>query len=132
VSTLRLTSSNSDVVVEFSDIEDDYFRVSVMSHDHSATRRVYAYTDGAGISRLFADAAEEWRVWKEPKVWESLEGELRIELSIDRLGHVAVAVRVRSDPGGSDPWRLDAELGLDAGQLDGVAREANRLWSGGG
>jgi len=132
VSTLRLTSSNSDVAIEFSDVERDYFRVSVIAHDHSATRRVYAYTDGAGIARLFADAAREWKGWNGVKVWESLEGELRIELSIDRLGHVIVAVQLRSDPGGSDRWQLDAELGLDAGQLDGVARGADRLWCGGG
>ena len=119
-------------MIEFSDVEDDYFRVSVIAHDHSATRRVYAYTDGSGIARLFADAAKAWKGWHEAKTWESLEGELRIELSIDRLGHVTVAVRVRSDPGGSDRWQLDAELGLDAGQLDGVAREATRLWCGGG
>lgn len=132
MSALRLSSSNSDVAIEFSDVEGDYFWVSVLSHDHSATRRVYAYTDGRGIARLFADAAREWSGWNEAKVWESLEGELRIELRIDRLGHVTVAVRVRSDPGGSGCWQLDAELGLDAGQLDGVAREANRLWCGGG
>ena len=130
--TLRLNSSNSDAVIEFFDIEDDYFRVSVIAHDHSATRRVYAYTDGGGIARLFAEAAKEWKGWHGAKVWESLEGELRIELSIDRLGHVTVAVRVRSDPGGSDRWQLDAELGLDAGQLDDVARQANQLWCGGG
>ncbi|MCC6672584.1 MAG: hypothetical protein IT458_16080 [Planctomycetes bacterium] len=132
MSTLRLTSSNSDAVVEFSDVEDDHFRVSVISRDHSATRHVYAYTDGAGIARLLAEAAKDWKGWQEPKVWESLEGELRIELSIDCLGHVTVAVRLRSDPGGPDRWQLDAELGLDAGQLDAVAREAKRLWSGGG
>jgi hypothetical protein len=131
VSTLRLTSSNSDAVIEFADVEGDYFQVSVVAHDLSATRRVCAYTDGAGIARLLADAAKEWTGWAGAKVWESLEGELRIELSTDHLGHVTVAVRVRSDPGGADRWELDAELGLDAGQLDGVAREAARLWCGG-
>lgn len=132
MSTLRLKSSNSDTVVEFFDVEGDFFRVSVISCDHSATRGVHAYTDRAGIARLFADAAKEWRGWQEPKVWESLGGELRIELSIDNRGHVTVAVRVRSVPGRLDSWQLDAELGLDAGQLDAVARDANRLWSEGG
>ncbi len=132
LSTLRLASSNSDVVVELSGVDDDYFRVSVVSHDHSATLRVYAYTGGAGIARLLAEAAREWRGWQEPKVWESLEGELRIELRVDRLGHVTVAVRLQSDAGRADGWRLDAELGLDAGQLAGIAREASRLWCGGG
>ncbi len=86
---MRLASSSSDVVVEFSDIEGDSFRVSVISHDHSATLRVCAYTDRAGVPRLLAGAAKDWRGWQGPKVWES----------------------------------------LDAGQLDGLAREAQRLWS---
>jgi hypothetical protein len=132
VNTLRLSSSNSDIVVEFSDIEDDYFRVAVRSHDHSATRRVYAYTDGAGIARLFTEAAEQWKGWQDAKVWESLEGEFRIELRIDCLGHVSVAIRVRSDPGGADPWQLEAELGLGAGQMEGVAKVARQLWTGRG
>lgn len=128
---LRLTSSNSDVVFELSAIEDEYFRVSVTSRDHSATRLVYAHIRGEDLPRLFADAAKEWRGWQGPKVWESLEGELRIELSSSGLGHVTVAARLRSDPGAADLWQLDAELGLDAGQLEAVAREANKLWSGG-
>lgn len=132
MNTLRLSSSNSDVVIEFSDVEDDYFRVAVRSHDHSATRRVYAFTDGPGITGLFTEAAEQWNGWQGAKVWESLEGELRIELSIDRLGHVTVGIRVRSDQGGSDEWQLEAELGLDAGQLERVARDARQLWHGGG
>ena len=132
MSTLRLESSNTDVVIEFADVEGDSFRVSVVAQDHSATRQVCAYTDAAGVARLFAEAARDWKGWRGKKAWESLEGELRVELSTDRLGHVTMAVRVRSDPGGEDPWQLDAELGLDAGRLEGVAREADRLWCGGG
>jgi hypothetical protein len=100
----------------------------VLSRDHSAIRRVYAYTDGAGIARLFSEAAREWKGWTGAKVWESIEGELRLELRINHLGHVFLRVRIRSDPGEADRWQLDAELGLDAGQLDGVARDANRFW----
>ena len=107
--------------------------VSVIAFDHSATRRVYAYImDGAGIARLFAEAAREWRGWNGSKTWESLEGELRIERSVDTLGHVLVAVRVRSDQDISDRWQLHAELTLDSGQLDDVARGADRLWRRGG
>lgn len=130
--TLRLTSSNSDAVVEFSDVEGDYFRVSVIARDHSATRTVYAYTDGPRIAAMFAEAAREWRGWNGAKVWESIEGELRLELSMDRLGHVTLAVRMRSEPAGPDEWQLEADIGLEAGQLDRIAREAHRLWSGGG
>ena len=127
--TMRLTSSNSGVYIEFSDVDSDSFLVSLMAYDHSAIRRVYAYTDGPGIARLFADAAREWKGWTEAKVWESLEGEFRIALTIDRQGHVTVAARVRSDPGALDRWQLEAQLGLESGQLELVATEAHLLWS---
>jgi hypothetical protein len=127
---LRLTSSSSDVSLELSGVEGDYFWVTVGARDHSATRRVYAHTDGQGVARLFSEAAAEWRGWRGCKSWESLEGELRLELTTDRLGHVTLAVRIRSDPGGADPWQLDAELSLDSGQLERIAGEADRLWGG--
>src|SRR2546425_9319376 len=122
--TLRLKSSNSDVAMEFSNVDGDYFRVSVVARDHSAIRPVYAYTDAHGIARLFAEAARDSNGWHGPKVWESLEGELRMELTMDRLGHVALRVRIRSDAGGRDPWEHDAELALEAGQLEAIARDA--------
>ena len=128
MNSLRLHSSRSDLVLEFADVDGDGFRVSVIAHDHSATRRVWAHTDAAGLGRLFADAAREWSGWNGTKAWESLEGELRLELSTDRLGHVRLRVRIRSDPGGADQWQLDAELELDAGELDAIARQAHRLW----
>jgi hypothetical protein len=128
MSALRLTSSSSDVALEFSGVEGDYFRVAVVGRDHSATRRVYAHTDGKGVARLLSEAADEWRGWRGCKSWESLEGELRLELTADRLGHVTLAVRIRSDPGRADPWQLHAELSLDSGQLERIAGEAERLW----
>jgi hypothetical protein len=122
-------------MVEFSVVDGDYFRVSVVARDHSATRLVdaspTAHPDCAGLARLFAEAGQEWKGWDGTKVWESREGELRLELSIDRLGHVTAAVRVRHDNGRPDRWQLEAELGLDAGQLSGIAREAAGLWPGG-
>lgn len=132
LSALRLKSSNSDAALEFSDIDGDCFRITLLPRDHSATRRVYAYTDASGIARLFGEAAREWKGWKGSKHWESLEGELRLELKIDRLGHVSLVVRIRSDRGGVDPWQLQAELGLDAGRLEGIARDAEQLWHRGG
>ena len=128
MSTLRMTSSSSDVALEFSGVEGEYFCVTVVARDHSATRRVCAYTDEQGVARLFSEAAAEWKGWPGCKSWEALEGELRLELTADRLGHVTLAVRIRSDPGGADPWQLDAGLSLDAGQLEEIAREAGRLW----
>ena len=119
---MRLKSSNSDAVVEFSDVRGDSFRIAVQARDHSAVRDVSAYTDALGVVRLFSEAARDWRGWQGAKAWESLEGELRLELTTDRSGHVALRVRIRSVAGGSDPWCIDTEIGLEAGGLEGLRR----------
>jgi hypothetical protein len=129
MSTLRVSSSDSDAVVEFSEVDGDDFRVSVVAHDYSATRRVCAYTDRAGVARLFAEAARDWSGWRGAKIWESIDGDLRLELRTDRLGHATLTVRVRYDTGGSGSWRLETDVGLEAGQLHTIARDAERLWS---
>jgi hypothetical protein len=129
---LRLTSSNSGATIEFSQVQGDSFHLSVLHLNYSASRSVSAYTDPDGIARLWADAAREWRGWHGAKVWESLEGELRIQLSTDRAGHVELRVRLRSDAGVSDPWSIETSIGLDAGALESIARDAKRLWAQGG
>ncbi|MEA2700296.1 MAG: hypothetical protein QOI66_4567 [Myxococcales bacterium] len=129
---LQLRSSNSEVEIQFSDVVEDYFRVSVVARDHSASRKVYAYTDAHGVVKMFAEAARDWKGWQGAKVWQSLEGELRLELRADHLGHVSLRAEIRSDPGGADPWRLDAEVGLDSGQLDSIVAGAKALWGNGG
>ncbi|MEO1068124.1 MAG: DUF6228 family protein [Cyanobacteria bacterium J06638_6] len=126
---IQLKSSNSDVVLKFSDVSGDYFQVALDACDHSASRQVYAYTDPWGIARLFSTAAKQWKGWEGHRVWESLEGELRLDLSIDRLGHVTLEVRIQSDPGGPDPWEHRAELTLEAGQLAAIARAMVLFWS---
>lgn len=129
---LRLKSSNSETAIEFTDRKGDCFRVSRQGRDHSAIRDVYAHTDAEGLARLFGEAARDWKGWKEPKTWESLEGELRITLTHDGKGSVTFKVEIEADQGGADPWRHQAVLGLDAGQLESIAGEARQFWTAGG
>ena len=128
---LRLNSSSSEAAIEFSEVDEEYFQVSLSGPDRSATRRVSAYTDLAGIPRVFAEAARDWRGWTGGKVWESIEGDFRLELTTDRLGHVALRVQINADQGGPDPWRHEAQITLDAGQLEAIARACERLWRSG-
>ena len=129
---MRLKSVNSDVELEFSNVRGDTFDFRIRSHDHSAVRQISAYTDTGGVVRLFSEAAREWRGWQPAKVWESLEGELRLQLTIDRAGHVRLTVRLLSDQGIHDVWCVESSIGLEAGQLDAIAAEAKQLWSTGG
>ena len=119
---------NTSACVEFSDLEGDDFLVELRSSDYRAVRRVCAYTDPRGIARIFREAANSWRGWSGVKTWCSIEGELTLSLKHDALGHVAMEVSVHHDSGNLDPWRLRAEIGLEAGQLERLASEAQRFF----
>ena len=125
---MRIASSRSDATLEFANVRGDQFRVSVTAKDHSAALDVSAHTDAHGVERLLSEAARDWQGWSGAKVWESLEGECRLEMSHDRKGHVTLRVRLHRSFGGPDPWCVDTEISLEAGQLDAIAAEAHRLW----
>ena len=72
---------------------------------------------------LFAEMARDWRGWEGSRSIESLEGQLRLSATSDRLGHIRLRVELRGDPAGSD-WHAADTLFLDAGQLDDLAERA--------
>ncbi|MGH7553405.1 MAG: DUF6228 family protein [Longimicrobiales bacterium] len=115
-------------MLEFSHFEGEYIQVDLRSASHSAIKRVCCYTDPTGVARLFEAAASEWRGWSGAKRWESIEGELTLELTSDRAGHITLDVSIVNDLGGPDTWRVKSQLSLEAGQLDGLAKEAARLF----
>jgi hypothetical protein len=78
-------------------------------------------------SRFFQAMAESWRGWDGERVIESLEGQLRLSCTTDRLGHVAVRVHLRGDMGGSD-WRAEDTVYVEAGQLEDIARRAQQYF----
>jgi hypothetical protein len=107
----------------FADLSGEDFEVRVEAGDHSARRLVSTYMNPKGPAPLFRDAARRWKGWKGTKDWQSLEGELRLELTTDRTGHVVVDVEVRADYGGPDPWRLNTQITLEAGQLETISHQ---------
>ena len=125
---MRLKSVNSDVELEFSNVRGDLFDFRIQARDHSAAQEIDTYSDAGGVARLFSEAAREWRGWSPAKVWESLEGELRLQLTINRTGHVTLAVRLQSNQGTRDAWCVESSIALEAGQLEAIASEARQLW----
>jgi|SRR5438128_1841301 len=74
-------------------------------------------------SELFRDLAKDWRGWSGEKAKESLEGHIQLACTADRTGHVTIRVRLRSMVIGDD-WRVQADLRIEAGQLDRLADAA--------
>jgi hypothetical protein len=76
---------------------------------------------------FFEALAREWRGWSGVRTWEAYKGGLRIDATVDALGHVALAVELRERSW--DGWLVRGDVPLDAGQLDGVARDVRGLLS---
>lgn len=125
---MQIKSSSSDAVLEFGRVEGDYFEVSLRSSSHSAAKRVCCYTDPEGVATLFDDAAANWRGWSGAKCWDSIEGELSLQLTADHTGHVTLAVVINHDLCGPDSWRVESQLSLEAGQLEQLAKDGRRIF----
>ena len=108
----------------------DYLTVRVEGPDLSASRQVYAgWSEGfAHLARYFDSLVESWQGWPGERVFESVEGDLRLSATHD--GHVRVAILLQESdkPRG---WRVSAELQLEPGeQLSSIARDVSELVGG--
>jgi hypothetical protein len=99
------------------------FWVRVTDHNLTAAGQVYAGYAPRNPALLFADMAGQWSGWAGELVWESLEGELALRCTHDRLGHISIRVQLRSGPMPYD-WRVAATIMAEAGQLENIARSA--------
>ena len=99
------------------------FWVRVTDHNLSAAGQVYAGYAPSHPAPLFAEMALQWTGWPAELVWESLEGELALRCSHDRLGHIAICVELRSGLMPND-WRVIATVMAEAGQLAELASGA--------
>ncbi len=75
-----------------------------------------------GLGAFFGDLAHHWQGWPGRKEWFSLEEELKLSATCDRLGHIFLLVNLKT---GTPPvWNLQIELILEAGQLEDLAAQA--------
>jgi uncharacterized protein DUF6228 len=128
--TFLIRSANSGGSLEFFDRSPidpqepiGEFWVRVIDHDLSATGRVYAGYASSHPAHIFAEMARQWSGWKGDKAWESLEGEMRLRCSHDRLGHIRIAIELQSGPYDWE-WHVRAAIMAEAGQLDRIASDA--------
>lgn len=93
----------------------DYLSVTLTGPDLSASRQIYAgWLSGfLDLATFFADLADHWRGWQGERVFETIEGDLRIVATHD--GRVNLRV-VLWESTVEDGWRVQAEVRLDAGE----------------
>lgn len=109
----------------------DYYRAELRCGSTQAGVEFYYGKEVPPVGDFFKELAESWGGWEGERAWGSLDGEVELLASHDKLGTVTLAVRLRSDVYETTVreflWTATALLFLDAGRLDPVARAAARL-----
>lgn len=76
----------------------DAYIVDLVARDLRASVRVENPGFGAPPAQLLLALVPCWRGWDGKKSWRAIEGELEIDATSDRTGHVTLVVRI---PGNS-------------------------------
>ena len=74
----------------------------------------------------FAEIAANWRGWEGKKICQGYLDGLRLSAAADRLGHISLAVTIRTTT--PVPWTFEALIILESGQLDAVAIRAKEFF----
>jgi len=90
--------------------------------DLQAEAQVWLSNMEPSLPLFFAELAVEWRGWDGVKPWATYEGGLTLGCEHDGLGHVQISVDLRASSGGLG-WRAQADVPLDAGQLDHLTQD---------
>ncbi len=97
------------------------YRVTLRENEFEVSARVYAFDPlDNGLSKFFAELAQEWKGWDGSKTWTSLEGEFELKCEHDRIGHVITTATLHSSPYGHG-WTGQIRFDIAAGQLEDLA-----------
>lgn len=104
------------------------YRVTLRENEFEVSGRVYAFDPlDKGLSKFFAELAEQWTGWDGSKTWTSLEGEFKLECLHDRVGHVTTTATLRSNAYGHG-WTGQIRFDIAAGQLEDIAAGVKRFF----
>jgi hypothetical protein len=112
----------------------EFLTATLRLPDLVASTRIYMYSPGGpGIAEYFEGLAADWRGWDGERVWNSIEGEFRHEARHNRVGYVALIVRLRkfawSHNEGGD-WEAAATIAIEPGHLAEIAGAVAALLAG--
>ena len=108
------------------DLNDGYWMAALSCGPLQAALRFYEIELG-GLADYFAALADDWRGWNGQRRWVSLEDDVELVATHDGLGTITLTARLRTEAFSQHRWSAAAQLVLDAGGLDGIARDAKRL-----
>ena len=105
----------------------DAYAVDLVARDLRASVRVENPGFGHPPTQLLQALVPCWSGWEGKKSWYSMEGELEIDATSDRTGHITLLVRIPGDSAVS--WSALARVVIEAGQLEAVAQAAEAFFA---
>lgn len=104
------------------------YRVSLESPLMRAIKDVENSPYDVLLHDWFQDLANHWNGWDGDKKWNAVEGEMFLIAKMSKLGHVGLKVTLNVEGAGN--WTAIAHLGIEAGQLEKIAKEAKQFFTG--
>jgi hypothetical protein len=124
--SLTIKSSCSDCSLSFRERDGEYFKVVLTSHDHSASVRVWGYEDSHLLASLFQKMLQLTNDKSAELSWCSIEGEFELHATADKVGHIYLrAVLNNVNKGTFEPWKLEATIASEIGQIEKAAKEVS-------
>ena len=110
--------------LEFQWTRQAYLAVKLQDQGLAASSEIHAIVSGPADlpTAIFDSLAEGWRGWRGTKDWSSYERDLEFAAAADGKGHVFLRVKLAAGAS-DDQWRAQAELLLEAGQLEALAKQ---------
>lgn len=124
-----IKSADTAAKLVFTNVEGDYFTALYESPELRVSRRIWGYTDCELLVDLFEYMAKEWKGWEGEKEWASIEGEFALSCLSDKKGHIHLKLRFVQFEG-REPWKAEPTLNLEAGLLDGIAKNVRGFFLG--
>lgn len=129
MNTFVIKSSSSSATLTFSHLTVSGFHVSYFSNDLSAKTTVYEDSGmGQQLVDFFIAIWEKADPWKELLSWSSLEGELEIQATTDKLGHVEFKL-IFNKYTTKEPWTAETILTAELGQLEKISKGIQSFFS---
>lgn len=124
---MEIRSTVSSAVLRLVLLDPNYLSVEFRSAGIQFSKVVYFYSDGEGLHRFFRGLAKAWRGWEGTKEWQPIENDFLLRAQHDGIGHIILSIRL-SKYGwvGEEGWVGEYDLELVAGDLEGLADEAER------
>jgi hypothetical protein len=124
--TIRSTSSNR--TIQINEANGSSLSVELTGYPVTAVSEIWVETgDVFALMSFFIELGQLQSPWQGAKKWTSLEGDFCVSASCSSLGAVTFDIELCGLQGAPEEWRVKVGIESELGQLEQLARDAERL-----